>query len=108
WCNRGMADSTREDDPFTVVHVDGEDRFEVREGDATVGVATYRRGDGATTFTHTIVDPDFGGRGLAGRLAKVALDDAVERGDRIVPVCTYIQAYVKKHPEYLDHVDWPE
>jgi predicted GNAT family acetyltransferase len=37
---------------------------------------------------------------LAGRLAKVALDETVAAGLRIVPVCPYIKSYVSKHPEY--------
>lgn len=93
---------------YTIVHLDDEHRYELRDGDATAGVSTYRRENGVTTFTHTIVDPDYGGQGLGGRIAKHVLDEAVERGDRIVPVCTFIQAYVRKHPEYEEHVDWPE
>lgn len=95
-------------DRFEIVHLEGESRYELRDGDATAGVATYRRSDGVTTFTHTIVDPEYGGQGLGGRIARHMLDEAVQRGDRIVPVCTFIQAYVKKHPEYEQHVDWPE
>lgn len=95
-------------DPFEIVHLEDESRYELRDGEATAGVATYRRSDGVTTFTHTIVDPEYGGQGLGGRIARHVLDEAVGRGDRIVPVCTFIQAYVKKHPEYEQHVDWPD
>lgn len=93
---------------FEFVLLEGENRFELRDGDAVVGVSTFRRGGGVTTFTHTIVDPEYGGQGLGGRIARHVLDDAVSRGDRIVPVCTFIQAYLRKHPEYEPHVDWPE
>lgn len=92
---------------FTMVHLEDDHRYELRDGDTAAGVATYQRADGVTTFTHTIVDPEYGGQGLGGRIAKHVLGDAVARGDRIVPVCSFIQAYLRKHPEYEEHVDWP-
>ncbi|WP_448629105.1 GNAT family N-acetyltransferase [Cellulomonas soli] len=67
---------------------------------AIIGFAEYRD-VGADpvrrVFFHTVVDPAFEGRGLAGRLVAAALDDTVAAGHRIVPVCTYLAAYVRRH-----------
>ena len=43
------------------------------------------------------------GKGFAARLVGAALADARKRGFKIVPACSYIVAYVRRHPEYDDH-----
>lgn len=80
-------------------------RYEVRVGGRVAGFAMYRREPGRTVFTHTIVKPDYEGQGLGSRLAKFALDDTVARGDRIVPECPFIRAYLERHPAYEASVD---
>ncbi|MFK4731443.1 GNAT family N-acetyltransferase [Agromyces mediolanus] len=80
-------------------------RYEIRSGGAVAGFAIYRREGGRTTFTHTIVKPEYEGQGLGSRLARFALDDTVARGERIVPECPFIRAYLERHPEYADSVD---
>jgi predicted GNAT family acetyltransferase len=35
------------------------------------------------------------------------LDDAVARGERIVPLCPFIAAYLRTHPGWEGSVDWP-
>jgi len=80
-------------------------QYEVYVGDRRAGLAGYRDEDGRRVLTHTEVDPDFGGRGLAGLLAKRALDDAREEGLRVVPRCSYMAKYVQRHEEYADLVE---
>ena len=55
-------------------------------------------------FTHTEVVPQFEGQGLGSRLAKFALDDVRRRGLQVVPVCTFVAGYIRRHPEYHDLV----
>jgi uncharacterized protein len=81
-----------------------EGTYTIYEGERRAGVARYRDEDGARVFTHTEVDPAFGGRGLAGRLARRALDDARAEGVRVVARCSYIAGYLEKHEEYADLV----
>jgi predicted GNAT family acetyltransferase len=80
-------------------------RYEVYVDDRRAGLAGYRDEDGRRVLTLTEVDPEFGGRGLAGHLAKRALDDAREAGLRVVPQCSYMADYVGRHEEYADLVD---
>ena len=80
-------------------------RYEIRSGGVVAGFAMYRRQAGRTTFTHTIVKPEFEGQGIGSRLARFALDDTVARGERIVPECPFIRAYLERHPEYAGSVD---
>ncbi len=60
----------------------------------------YEEKDGVLHITQTLVPHELGGRGIAGALTKDAFADIEKRGLKIVPVCTYTIAYVKKHPEY--------
>jgi uncharacterized protein len=70
-----------------------------------VGLIDYRLHDGVITLVHTEVLPAFNGQGHASTLARSALDDARERGLRVVPSCPYVAAYIDKHPDYADLVD---
>jgi predicted GNAT family acetyltransferase len=92
------------DPEITVTNNVADSRFEVSLGTGMAGFAAYRMTDSAIVFTHTEIDPAFEGQGLAGALAKTALDDVRARGLRAVPVCPYFKTYIKRHPEYRDLV----
>jgi predicted GNAT family acetyltransferase len=81
------------------------DRFTIGvEGD-TVGFAEFADHDGRRIFTHTEVDSQYEGRGLATILVDEALTQTRDAGLRIVPVCKLVANYVEKHDEYADVVD---
>jgi predicted GNAT family acetyltransferase len=65
-------------------------------------VAMYETAPGVITFTHTRVPESLRGKGIANELAKAALAAARERGLQVVPKCTFIAAYMKRHPETQD------
>lgn len=97
----------READALNVeVRNDPEDRqFTVEVDGKAVGKAEYRlRGD-TYLFIHTEVDPEFQGRGVANRLAREALDEVKQQGRSLVPLCPFIAAYIRRHPEYDEIVD---
>jgi predicted GNAT family acetyltransferase len=83
-------------------------RWEARRDGELAGYAEYRPGRGRIVFTHTVVEPQFEGRGIATGLARAALDAAVAGGLRIVPYCPFISAYLRRHHEYDAWVDWPK
>ncbi len=74
-------------------------------GGERAGKAEYRVIDGRHVFTHTEVDSEYSGRGLATRLVTFALDDMRDRGKGVVPLCPLFGAFIKRHPEYEDLVD---
>ncbi|QTX03586.1 GNAT family N-acetyltransferase [Agromyces archimandritae] len=92
------------DDRIEVTRDDAASRYELRVNGTPEGFAAYTAEPGRITFTHTEVFPGHEGEGLGSALAKAALDDAVARGEQIVPVCPFIAAYVKRHREYDDAV----
>lgn len=53
---------------------------------------------------HTGVSEEYGGQGLAAVLVRFAVDDTIAAGHKVVPVCPYVAAWVKKHPEVAGHV----
>lgn len=63
-------------------------------------IAAYQLEDKVIVFTHTIVPKAIGGRGVASKLIKAALDSARDRGLRVVPQCPFVKAYIERHPEY--------
>jgi len=90
-----------------ITRLDDRHRYELLVDGRRAGFAEFRLQPGAVVFTHTVVRPEFEGRGLGSRLAKYVLDDAVARGERIVPECPFIAAYLREHPGYEGSVDWP-
>lgn len=70
-----------------------------------VGHADYVDHGDQRVFHHTVVDPDFGGRGLATILLQEALNDARDAGKRIVPLCSMVGTVLKKHPEFAGITD---
>jgi predicted GNAT family acetyltransferase len=95
-------------DPFTILDVSDAGQYELRDGDTTIGFARYRDRDGSRVFEHTVVDSAYEGQGLGSRLARFVLEDASASGKRIVPLCPFIAAYLKRHHDYDSHIDWPD
>jgi uncharacterized protein len=92
-------------DDVTVEHRADERRYEQLVDGEPAGELVYRdRGNGVVAFLHTEVDPDVRLRGLGSTLVAAALDDARARGLRVVPLCPFVDAYVRRHPEYGDLV----
>lgn len=92
-----------------VAHEPDNNRYAIYLGETLAGFADYRptaRGEGRA-FVHTEIDKAFGGRGLAGTLVTQALTDTRDAGLRIVPYCPFVVAWLQKHPEFEDVVDWP-
>lgn len=76
-------------------------RFELRIEGRTA-VAEYRPEGNVMIFTHTWVPPELRGRGIAARLMDTALALARSEGRKIVPQCSYVETYLRRHPEYED------
>ena len=81
------------------------ERFELWVDDTLAGFAQYVRRGGRLVFTHTEIDPSFGGRGLGGVLVGAALDAARSQEVKVVPLCSFVGAYIAKHPDQADLID---
>jgi len=84
---------------YTLVHNEKENQYEYHiEGH--LAQLIYEEKDGVLHLTHTLVPKELGGRGIAGALVKDVFEDIKKRGLKMQPACSYIVAYVEKHPEY--------
>lgn len=79
-------------------------RYEAFCDGELAGFLEYRTRSDHIVAVHTEVDRRFEGRGVGGRLASFALDDARERGLTVTPACPFVADYVRRHPEYADLV----
>lgn len=81
-----------------VTHNEARHRFEATV-DGQLCVADYSlRGD-VVWMTHTGVPGAVGGRGIAAELVRVALAWADEKGYTVEPSCSYVDVYMRRHPE---------
>ena len=80
-------------------------RFEIDLGDGTFAIAEYTLPAGKIMFTHTEVPPAHEGQGLGSLLIRAGLASARERGLRVIPICPFFAAYIKKHSEEQDLLD---
>ena len=85
----------------SAVHQPERQRFIVTV-DGGVSVLDYRLVGTAVHILHTEVPPALQGRGLAAALVQAALAHARSQGWRVRPVCSYVQAYMQRHPETID------
>lgn len=79
-------------------------RFEVRAGDGPSSFLSYTFEGDRVVFDHTFVPDELRGRGIAANLVRAALNEARQRRWRIVPRCSYVAAFIKRHPEFADLV----
>ena len=92
-------------DEYSVEHeVSGNrGRYVVYLPDGSEAEMTYSRQDASTIIAdHTGVPPQHRGKGIAEQLVKAAMEHARETGGRIVPVCSYVVAQFRRHPEWAD------
>ena len=74
-------------------------QFETTVNDKTAFI-TYNLRPGILTVLHTEVPKALKGQGIASALSKFALDYIAAEKLQLVPLCPYMQAFLKKHPEY--------
>lgn len=76
-------------------------RFEF-EIDGHRALADYRIADGVMDLYHTESPPALAGRGVASKLVRTALISARAQGLKVRPTCSFVAAYLKRHPEFAD------
>ena len=90
---------------MTVQHDLKTHRFQLPSAEGEARLA-YRVVDADTLeFFSTYVEPGRRGRGLAAEVVRAALDYARSEGKRVIPACSYVRAYLSRHPEYADLAD---
>ena len=75
--------------------------FEIRlvAEDTVAGKAHYLESDGERIFYHTVVDSEFGGRGLGTALVNESLQASLRDNVTVVPVCPMFKSFLDKNGE---------
>lgn len=75
-------------------------RFELPLAGGALARIDYRRTGDVLWLDHAEVPPAFEGQGVAAQLVRGALELARARGERVVPVCGFVAAWMRRHPEF--------
>jgi predicted GNAT family acetyltransferase len=87
--------------PVEVSHLPEANRFEaVVDGRACH--LDYLIDAGTMRIHHTEVPYPLEGRGIAAALTRAAIDHARANGLRVQPLCSYVRAWLRRHPEHAD------
>jgi predicted GNAT family acetyltransferase len=77
-------------------------QYEATVDGVLAGFVAYDKSGTQITFTHTLVEPAFEGKGIGGRMASGALDDVRRHGYTVIARCPFIAEYIQRHPAYGD------
>jgi predicted GNAT family acetyltransferase len=88
-------------DAVSIVHNAAAQRFEATV-DGLLCVADYHLHGGVMSMTHTHVPDALQGRGIAAQLVRAALAHARAQQLKVEPVCSYVRAYMERHPDTQD------
>lgn len=64
--------------------------------------------DNERVLFHTEVNKEYSGQGLAGELARFAVESTINSGKSVVPVCPFVAGWLPRHPEYAPKTVQPE
>lgn len=75
-------------------------RFEM-ETDGKLSIVVYENVDDETlALTHTEVDPSLEGHGVGSKLVEGVLDYIEQHDLKIVPLCPFVDVYLKRHADW--------
>lgn len=88
----------------TVTFAEDEDRYEITLDGERIGLMDVARRGDVLDLPHTEIDPAYEGQGYGAKLVGDALADIRRRGLTIRPSCSFVAAYIRRHPAEADLV----
>ncbi len=85
--------------PYTLINNEAAKRYEFQIG-GQLAFVEYIKTKDKIFLTHTEVPTSLEGNGIGSSLIKLALEDVDEKGLTLVPLCPFVAAYIKRHPEW--------
>ncbi len=86
-------------DTLEILHNEAEKRFEVWI-DGYLSKLDYIKDGRNFVITHVGVYPELRGQGVAGKITQAGLEYAKANGLRVIPMCSYAAAYIRRNPQY--------
>lgn len=84
-----------------VIHNEAEHTFEVWiEGYRSK--LDYLQEEKNFVITHVGVYPEHRGQGVAGKIVEAGLKYARENSLRVIPMCSYAAAYIRRNPQHTE------
>ncbi|HKP31737.1 MAG TPA: GNAT family N-acetyltransferase [Chitinophagaceae bacterium] len=72
------------------------------EVEGTIAFIDYKLSDKTLFLIHTEVPSELEGKGVGKAIVEKALQYAKENNYKVVPLCAFVQAYLKRHKEWND------
>lgn len=91
-------------DKLEVTHKEANHRFEVWL-DGKLSKLDYIQEGKNFVITHVGVYPEHRGQGVAGRIVEASLEYAKQNSLRVVPMCSYAAAYIRRNPKHMELTD---
>lgn len=86
-----------------VIHEQENERFVIYIFDKEAFVE-YNTTEDVLNLYHTYTEPELRGKGLAAQVVRAAIEFAKENNLKVVPTCSYVQAFIKRNDEYKELV----
>jgi predicted GNAT family acetyltransferase len=67
-----------------------------------IAFIAYRRTPGVIALTHAEVPTEIEGRGVGSMLTRAVLDAVRGTGEKVIPQCSFVEAFLRRNPEYED------
>lgn len=82
----------------------GHGGFYIADGNEQLGEMVVSVSGDYLTVYHTEVSPKVEGKGFAKKLLTTMVDYARSQGLKVIPLCPYVHAQFKRHPEEYSDV----
>ncbi|MDH3268127.1 MAG: N-acetyltransferase [Ignavibacteria bacterium] len=86
-----------------VIHEKENERFVIYVEGNEVYVEYTMAGNELNLY-HTFTDPALRGKGLAAQVVRAALEFTKENNMKVIPTCSYVQAFLAKNENYKELV----
>jgi len=84
-----------------VTHNESEHTFEVWIN-GHLSKLDYIQDEKNFVIAHVGVYPEFRGQGVAGKIVEAGLEYARQNSLRVIPMCGYAAAYIRRNPQYME------
>jgi predicted GNAT family acetyltransferase len=85
---------------YPLIHDEARHRFEMPIDGQVPFIEYSRVNDTLLIIAHTEVPAELEGKGIGKMLVEKVLNYIEEQGWKIIPLCPFTSAYIKRHPEW--------
>lgn len=88
-------------DKLEIAHNEANHTFEVWI-DGYLSKLDYIKDGKNFVIAHVGVYPELRGQGIAGKIVEAGLQYARQNSLRVIPMCSYAAAYIRRNPQYIE------